>query len=127
MARKPLDIVHPKVARYLESLVPPRDRVLAEMEARAQSEDIPIVGPLVGRLFFQLALMTGREARDGAGLGDRLFDDVVGPRRRVRRGGVVHRREPGERRRRDPVPRARRRRRARALHGRRRGEVHGGR
>jgi len=58
MARKPLDIVHPKVARYLESLVPPRDRVLAEMEARANAEDIPIVGPLVGRLFFQLALMT---------------------------------------------------------------------
>jgi len=59
MARKRLDIVHPKVARYLESLVPPRDRVLAEMEARAKKEDIPIVGPLVGRLFFQLALMTG--------------------------------------------------------------------
>jgi len=59
MARKRLDIVHPKVARYLESLVPPRDRVLAEMEARASDEDIPIVGPLVGRLFYQLALMTG--------------------------------------------------------------------
>jgi len=59
MARKRLDIVHPKVARYLESLVPPRDRVLAEMEARAAREDIPIVGPLVGRLFYQLALMTG--------------------------------------------------------------------
>ena len=59
MARKPLDIVHPRVARYLESLVPPRDRVLAEMEARAKRADIPIVGPLVGRLFFQLALISG--------------------------------------------------------------------
>ena len=59
MPPKRLDIVHPKVARYLESLVPPRDRVLAEMEARAAREDIPIVGPLVGRLFYQLALMTG--------------------------------------------------------------------
>ena len=59
MARKPLDIVHPRVARYLESLVPARDRVLAEMEARARVEDIPIVGPLVGRLFFQLALISG--------------------------------------------------------------------
>ncbi len=61
MARKPLDIVHPKVARYLESLVPPRDAVMAEMEARAAREGIPIVGPLVGRLFYQLALMTGAQ------------------------------------------------------------------
>ncbi len=59
MPPKRLDIVHPKVARYLEKLVPARDKVLAEMEARAEREDIPIVGPLVGRLFFQLALMTG--------------------------------------------------------------------
>ncbi len=58
MARA-LDVVHPKVARYLESLIPPRDRVLAEMEERAEREGIPIVGPLVGRLFYQLALMTG--------------------------------------------------------------------
>jgi len=59
MGAKALDLVHPKVARYLESLLPPRDRVLAEMEARAEREEIPIVGPLVGRLFYQLALMTG--------------------------------------------------------------------
>jgi caffeoyl-CoA O-methyltransferase len=59
MARARLDIVHPKVARYLDSLIPPRDRVMAEMEARAGREGIPIVGPLVGRLFYQLALMTG--------------------------------------------------------------------
>jgi caffeoyl-CoA O-methyltransferase len=54
-----LEIVHPKVQRYLQSLIPPRDRVMAEMEARAEREGIPIVGPLVGRLFYQLALMTG--------------------------------------------------------------------
>jgi caffeoyl-CoA O-methyltransferase len=58
MARD-LEIVHPKVERYLQSLIPPRDRVMAEMEARAKREGIPIVGPLVGRLFYQLALMTG--------------------------------------------------------------------
>jgi caffeoyl-CoA O-methyltransferase len=58
MARD-LEIVHPKVERYLQSLIPPRDRVMAEMEARARREGIPIVGPLVGRFFFQLALMTG--------------------------------------------------------------------
>ena len=59
MVARPLDIVHPKVARYLESLIPWRDRVLAEMESRAAREDIPIVGPLVGRLFYQLALISG--------------------------------------------------------------------
>jgi caffeoyl-CoA O-methyltransferase len=59
MAGRPLDIVHPKVERYLESLIPPRDRVMAEMEARAEREGIPIVGPLVGRLFLQLALISG--------------------------------------------------------------------
>ncbi len=59
MPARALEIVHPKVARYLESLIPPRDRVMAEMEARARSEGIPIVGPLVGRLFYQLALISG--------------------------------------------------------------------
>jgi len=59
MAGRTLDIVHPKVQRYLESLIPPRDRVMAEMESRAEREGIPIVGPLVGRLFYQLALISG--------------------------------------------------------------------
>jgi caffeoyl-CoA O-methyltransferase len=58
MAARELDIVHPRVERYLRSLIPPRDRVMAEMEARATREGIPIVGPVVGRLFYQLALMT---------------------------------------------------------------------
>ena len=71
MARKPLDILHPKVERYLASLIPPRDRVMAEMEARAEREDIPIVGPLVGRLFFQLALMTGAKRVMELGSADR--------------------------------------------------------
>jgi caffeoyl-CoA O-methyltransferase len=58
MARD-LEIVHPKIERYLASLVPPRDPVLAEMEARAERDGIPIVGPVVGRLLHQLALIAG--------------------------------------------------------------------
>ncbi len=58
MARD-LAIVHPKIERYLASLIPARDRVLAEMEARAEREGIPIVGPVVGRLLYQLALISG--------------------------------------------------------------------
>jgi len=47
------------VEHYLYSLLPPRDEVLAAMEAEADKRDIPIVGPLVGRLLHQLALMHG--------------------------------------------------------------------
>jgi predicted O-methyltransferase YrrM len=47
------------VDAYLYSLLPPRDAVLAEMEAEASAHDIPIVGPAVGRLFHQLASMIG--------------------------------------------------------------------
>jgi hypothetical protein len=39
-----MDIVHPKVERYLRTLIPPRDRVMAAMETRAGRERVPIVG-----------------------------------------------------------------------------------
>jgi predicted O-methyltransferase YrrM len=47
------------VEDYLYSLLPPRDEVLAEMEAEAVRRKIPIVGPAVGRIFRQLATMIG--------------------------------------------------------------------
>lgn len=49
------EIVDPELEQYLYTLIPPRDPVLAEIEARAEKERIPIVGPLVGRLFTLLA------------------------------------------------------------------------
>ena len=58
MAVGDLEIVHPRIERYLASLILQRDRVMMEMEARARRDDIPIVGPVVGRLFYQLALMS---------------------------------------------------------------------
>ena len=45
------------VEQYLYSSLPPRDEVLAAMEAEADKRDIPIVGPLVGRVLHQLALI----------------------------------------------------------------------
>jgi predicted O-methyltransferase YrrM len=45
------------VEQYMYSLLPKRDEVLAEMEAQAAKRDIPIVGPLVGRVLYQLALI----------------------------------------------------------------------
>ena len=43
------------VDEYLYAMLPPRDEVLAEMEAEAIKGKIPIVGPAVGRLLYQLA------------------------------------------------------------------------
>jgi caffeoyl-CoA O-methyltransferase len=47
------------VEDYVYSMLPPRDEVLTEMEALAAERKIPIVGPAVGRILHQLALMIG--------------------------------------------------------------------
>ncbi|MFZ0803021.1 MAG: O-methyltransferase [Terriglobales bacterium] len=47
------------VEDYLYSLLPPRDEVLLEIESEAAKRDIPIVGPVVGRILHQLAIMIG--------------------------------------------------------------------
>jgi len=40
---------------YFKELIPARDQLLLELEAEAEREDIPIVGPVVGELLFILA------------------------------------------------------------------------
>ena len=52
-------ITQPEVDDYLYSLLPPRDEVLAEIEAEATKRTIPIVGPAVGRILYQLAVISG--------------------------------------------------------------------
>jgi len=52
-------ITVPAVEDYLYSLLPPRDEVLTEIETEAAKRKIPIVGPAVGRILYQLALMIG--------------------------------------------------------------------
>jgi len=47
------------IETYLYSLLPARDEVLAEMEAAAAKRNIPIVGPAVARVLYQLALISG--------------------------------------------------------------------
>lgn len=49
------------IDEYVNSLLPERDEVLREMEEQALHRRIPIVGPAVGRFFFQLARMIGAE------------------------------------------------------------------
>jgi caffeoyl-CoA O-methyltransferase len=51
-------ITVPAVEDYLYSLLPPRDEVLSAIEGEAARRKIPIVGPAVGRILYQLALMS---------------------------------------------------------------------
>jgi caffeoyl-CoA O-methyltransferase len=47
------------ISGYLDGLLPERDAVLTRLEAEAQEEDIPIVGPRVGGLLQILASLVG--------------------------------------------------------------------
>jgi predicted O-methyltransferase YrrM len=82
-----LSIVPESIDTYLKALAPRRDRVLTDMEALAARERIPIVGPLVGTLFFLLA--RAHRARRVFELGSAIgystiwWARAVGPRGRV--------------------------------------------
>jgi caffeoyl-CoA O-methyltransferase len=52
-------ITAPAVEDYLYSILPSRDPVLTEIEAEAAKRNIPIVGPVVGRVLYQLAQLGG--------------------------------------------------------------------
>jgi predicted O-methyltransferase YrrM len=52
-------LVAPGLDSYIRDLIPPRDPVLAEMEAYAAEHDVPIVGPAVGTLLEVLARSIG--------------------------------------------------------------------
>ena len=52
-------ITEAPVEEYLYSLLPERDAVLSEIERQAAERKIPIVGPAVGRVLYQLARSIG--------------------------------------------------------------------
>jgi len=52
----------PDLEAYFRGLVPPRDELLLALEAEAEQEGIPIVGPVVGELLFILARATGAQS-----------------------------------------------------------------
>ncbi len=52
------DLLDSRITRYMERLLPPRDPLLAELEAQARGEQIPISGPQVGRLLAILIRLT---------------------------------------------------------------------
>ena len=75
------------VEDYLYSLLPPRDEVLTEIEAEAAKRKIPIVGPAVGRILYQLALMTN--AKTVFELGSAIGYSTIWWARAVGEGGRV--------------------------------------
>lgn len=85
---KDLSLLSPEVEAYLHRLLPRPHPVVAEMEAVAAKEDFPIVGPLVGRLLFQLTKMirakTVLELGSGYGYSAFWFASALPE------GGVVH-------------------------------------
>ena len=76
------------VDRYLYSLLPPRDAVIAEMEAEASAHDVPIVGPAVARLFHLLATMI--QAKTVFEMGSAIGYSTIWWARAVGEGGRVH-------------------------------------
>jgi predicted O-methyltransferase YrrM len=61
------EITNEKVEKYLYDVLPERDATLAAMEEQARLRNIPIVGPAVGRLLYQLARMVNAKTVFEAG------------------------------------------------------------
>lgn len=80
-------ITGPEVENYLYAMLPERDAVLAEMEQQALDRRIPIVGPVVGRLFQLLAQMIG--AKSVFELGSAIGYSTIWWARAVGEGGRV--------------------------------------
>src|SRR6266700_3051565 len=75
------------VEDYLYSMLPMRDEVLTQMEAEAAKRKIPIVGPAVGRILHQLALMIG--AKTVFEMGSAIGYSTIWWARAVGEGGLV--------------------------------------
>jgi len=80
-------ILVPKVEEYITSLLPPRDRVLRDMERHAARHSVPIIGPACGRLLYQLARLI--EARQVFELGSAIGYSTLWLARAVGPQGTV--------------------------------------
>jgi len=76
------------VEDYIYSILPPRDEVLAEMEAEAAKHKVPIVGPAVGRLLYQLALMI--QAKNVFEMGSAIGYSTIWWARAIADGKVIY-------------------------------------
>ena len=76
------------VENYLYAMLPPRDATLQEMERQAKQRDIPIVGPAVGRLFYQYAKLI--QAKTVFEMGSAIGYSTIWWAKAVGVGGKVH-------------------------------------
>jgi caffeoyl-CoA O-methyltransferase len=81
-------ITDPAIEQYIYDLLPPRDEVLAEMEAYAAEHQIPIVGPVVARFLASLVMMT--KAKRIFELGSAIGYSTIWLARAAGAGAEVH-------------------------------------
>ncbi len=83
-------LTYQSTQKYLASLVPPREKELQKMEAYAEKNDFPIIGPACGYYCYQLARMIHAksvfELGSGYGYSTAWFAKAV----KENGGGVVH-------------------------------------
>ncbi|HZO91840.1 MAG TPA: O-methyltransferase [Chthonomonadaceae bacterium] len=83
-------LFHSRLPDYLDSLVPPRNEVMQEMEAYAREVRFPIIGPAAGYFNYLIARLIGArrvfELGSGYGYSTAWFARAV----RENGGGVVH-------------------------------------
>jgi len=77
-----------RVENYLYAMLPPREATLQEMERQAKQRDIPIVGPAVGRLFYQYAKLI--QAKTVFEMGSAIGYSTIWWAKAVGEGGKVH-------------------------------------
>jgi caffeoyl-CoA O-methyltransferase len=83
-----MPITDERVENYLYALLPEREPVLQEMERQAKERKIPIVGPAVGRLFYQYARLLN--ARTIFEMGSAIGYSTIWWAKAVGEGGKVH-------------------------------------
>ena len=78
-----MNVVTPELNTYMHELLPERHAVLKELETYATERRFPIVGPLVGNFFAQLASLIGArrimELGSGFGYSALWFASVLPP------------------------------------------------
>ena len=78
----------PEVEKYLSSILPKRDAILSEMERYAKRNDVPIVGPAVGRMLAQLVQVI--DAKRIFELGSAIGYSTLWMARAAGTGGAIH-------------------------------------
>ncbi|MBI5823652.1 MAG: O-methyltransferase [Chloroflexi bacterium] len=75
---------------YLATLVPPREKEMQEMEAYAEKNDFPIIGPVCGYYCYQLARMIKAQSIFELGSGYGYSTAWFAKALKENGGGVVH-------------------------------------